>query len=904
MIISVILRVFVCTLLLLCFTLCWSQKPSLDLEAVQHFPTLTNISAISGDGAYVYYVVNNNDSQKTATLFIRSLTDHYIREVTGLPMYFSNIQFSLDADKLLFLVADTLYILDLKTRKQKYIAGCMSFDVGGKGHNTWLAVHLENDEFQLVNLHSGAVQQFSGVVNFLLASSGKTLILKSKTTSGVQLQWVNPCNKQTVNIWKGYRAEEFVVDHQESQLAFTTTDTLSRKSETSIWLYKHGQRQAKCIVDDCRIQDSGLSVSASGLEFSTNGDKLFFNCNSRFQTRVSSTVSANVDIWNYKDQFLQSEQLLKTSQPIPLTAVHLSTGRIIILKSISDVSLSIINKAKNSDQLLTFNSVNSWEEYRRADQRPDVVIVNCLDGKRKTIIHKKQQILSAGLNFSPAGNYVYWYDVQTRGFYTYELGREKTVNVSTRLNVPLFQETSDYIRKPDPYSRSVSWQEDDESMLVYDQYDIWKLDPKGIKPPINITNGFGRKNKIVFRLIEDNNMSSNFSVSKQSDIVVCAFDETTKANGFFRTSLSGGKQPVQLAMSNSVYYFPSNFSFAQFSTFIRKAQNKSVCLLMHESATESPNYVVTSDFKSFVKITDINPQRKFNWLTSELVRYTTSSGKESTGILYKPENFDSAKKYPVIVYVYERYADAVHKFVPAELAYAAINIPLMVSSGYVVFLPDIQYTTGQPGESVYEFVMSGVEKIKKELWVDAARLGIQGHSFGGYEVNYLITRTKQFAAAASGAGDVNLISAAGDILKGGSDNHAYVEFGQYRMKDHLWQNPESYIKNSPIFFLDKVTTPLLIMHNKNDAAVNWAQAIELFTGLRRLGKKVWMLQYDGEGHLLYNPANQYDFSLRIQQYFDHYLKGAPPPVWMTTGVPAVYKSINTGLQYDSTGATP
>lgn len=234
-----------------------------------------------------------------------------------------------------------------------------------------------------------------------------------------------------------------------------------------------------------------------------------------------------------------------------------------------------------------------------------------------------------------------------------------------------------------------------------------------------------------------------------------------------------------------------------------------------------------------------------------------------------------------------------------------MSAPYFVSNGYLVFYADIHYKIGDPGVSTYDYVVSAAKMMAQQPYVDAKRMGIQGHSWGGYEVNALVTQTGLFAAAASAAGKADLVSSSGIPKVGGMDWHDMIEVGQCRMGVSIWENTAAYLRNSPVYGADKVTTPLLIMHNKKDPVVDWStDGLQFFTHLRRLNKKVWMLQYDDAGHTLNSDKDMLDYTRRLQQFFDYYLKNAAPPVWMTRGVPAALKGIDTGLEYDDSGVRP
>ena len=287
-------------------------------------------------------------------------------------------------------------------------------------------------------------------------------------------------------------------------------------------------------------------------------------------------------------------------------------------------------------------------------------------------------------------------------------------------------------------------------------------------------------------------------------------------------------------------------------------------------------------FRTEQKLTDINPwQEDYNWGTVEMVYWKTEDGIDAEGLLYKPEDFDPAKKYPMLVYFYEKDSDGLYTYKTPAPSRSIINIPYCVSNGYIVFVPNIYYTDGHPGQSAMRSIMPGVDMLCQNPWVDSEKMALQGQSWGGYQTAYMITQTDRFAAAGAGAPVSNMTSAYGGIRwESGRSRQSQYEHTQSRIGKDLWEGFDLYIENSPVFFAPNVKTPLLIMHNDNDGAVPWYQGIEYFMALRRLGKPAWMLQYNGEAHNLVHRHNCMDYSVKLMEFFDHYLKGAPKPSWM------------------------
>jgi dipeptidyl aminopeptidase/acylaminoacyl peptidase len=336
----------------------------------------------------------------------------------------------------------------------------------------------------------------------------------------------------------------------------------------------------------------------------------------------------------------------------------------------------------------------------------------------------------------------------------------------------------------------------------------------------------------------------------------------------------------------------------------RKAQDADVLMFTRQSFTEFPDVWVSGmQVSDMRKLTAENtePMARYLWGSAELVEWTSLDGIQLQGILYKPENFDPTQKYPMITYFYERMSDTYHLHYPPVPHRSRISPTFYTSRGYMVFVPDIVYRIGYPGESAMNSIMPGVTKILDRGYVDRQNLALQGHSWGGYQIAFMVTRTDMFRAAAPGAPVGNMVSAYSALrLETGVHRQFQYERTQSRLGGNLWEMPIRYLENSPVFWLDKVNTPLLIMHNDLDGAVPFAQGLELYLGLRRLGKPAWLINYVGEPHWPTTVANKRDWNIRMQQFFDHYLTGAPAPLWLREGVPAIMRDRTLGYE---TGVT-
>jgi dipeptidyl aminopeptidase/acylaminoacyl peptidase len=408
--------------------------------------------------------------------------------------------------------------------------------------------------------------------------------------------------------------------------------------------------------------------------------------------------------------------------------------------------------------------------------------------------------------------------------------------------------------------------------LLYDRYDIWSVAPDGASNEsgaVNLTQSAGRKGHLIFRYVKLD--PEEESVDTSRPLLLHAENDDTYEAGFYR--LESG-MVHKLVMSAREYGAPV------------KANDADVFAVTAGSFSEYPDIEVTdATMKEMHRASNANPQKEgLSWGTSELVSYVNADGVHLHAALYKPENFDPKKKYPMLVYIYERLARNVNHFVDPRPSHT-INFSYYTSNGYLVLTPDIVYTEGYPGQSALKCVLPAIQAMVDRGFVNPDAIGIQGHSWGGYQIAYMITQTNRFRAAAAGAPVANMTSAYDGIRWGsGLPRQFQYEKTQSRIGGSLWEYPMRFIENSPLFQADRIRTPLLMIHNDADDAVPWYQGIEFFLALRRLGKEVYMFSYNGEPHGLRRRPNQKDYTLRLQQYFDHYLKGSPAPDWMVHGI--------------------
>ncbi len=640
---------------------------------------------------------------------------------------------------------------------------------------------------------------------------------------------------------------------------------------------------------------AGMAVSENGkVQFSKDGARLFFGIAAAPKPEPKDKPDPiKVDIWSWKDPFLQPMQKVQAEEEKKrsfMAVLHLAAtaargkaaaSPFVCLgaEDLPDVSLS-----ENADRALgvtdvPYRQLVSWDrEYN------DAYLVDLRTGARTQVQAKAPY----AARLSPAGNYLLWFDDADKNYHSYRIADGKTFNLTAKLTVPLTQEEWDTPVSAPPYGPA-GWTAGDRSILLYDRYDIWEITPDAATAPRCVTQGIGRRDKVEFRYVGLD--PEEKAIPEKTPLLLAASDDTTKASGAWRVTLAGGAAPTKVLMRDKMI---GGF---------RKAKDADVYVFTQQSFEEFPDlWLGGTDLAAAKKVSAANPQQAdYAWGREELIDYVNADGRRLQAILIKPDDFDPSKKYPMMVTFYERQADMLHRYFPPSPG-TSINMSRYVSNGYVVLEPDVVYEIGYPGPSSLKCVVPAVETVLAMGFVDPKRVGVQGHSWGGYQISYLVTQTDLFAAAQAGASVVNMTSAYGGIRWGSGMSRAFqYEKTQSRIGAPLWEKPQLYMLNSPLFWVDRVHTPYLTIHDDEDDAVPWYQGIEFFSALRHLGREAYMFNYNGEKHGLRERANQKHWTVHQDEFFDHFLKGAPKPEWMEKGVPYIERGTR---DIDSLYATP
>ena len=758
----------------------------------------------------------------------------------------------------------------------------------------------EGTDLILRRFIDGKEKTFKLVSEYYFDKKGNKLLIETTksskdTNSKAMVLLYDLYGERTDTLLKGCNdCKNYVFDEEGKQLAFVAESDSVTKALTKfykLWYYANGQDSAKLLVDKNTVgMKVGNTISENAnLIFSKDGKKIFFGTAPIKAPKDTTLVDfelARLDVWHYNDDYLQPQQLKQLDQELKRSytaVINIGYDKVVQLGAENAERISLVNEGNADWVLAETNKGNRKEIQWTGNAKISAYVINTNDGTKKLVLANAV----ANSNASPAGKYVYWYDDVKRNYFTYDVASGITKNVTEKIKVPLYDEENDVPDYPNPYG-VMGWSKNDEALFVYDRYEVWEINFSTGKYAAIIDNVASnpRKNKKTYRYISTDREQRFIQYGEP--LLMRVFDNTTKQSDLCIAVLGSPNLLLNEGLSKNSFGLPL------------KAKNADAYIYTKENYTTAPNLFFDEKLNNATQLSDINPQQKeYNWGTAELFKWKTYDGKQSEGIIYKPENFDPKKKYPMISYFYEKLSDGLYGYQPPSPTPSRLNISFFVSRGYVVFAPDISYTTGHPGNDAYNYIVSGVRAIVKLGYVDSTKLGLQGQSWGGYQTAILITKTKLFAAAWAGAPVANMTSAYGGIRWGSGLNRQFqYEKTQSRIGATLWEKQNLYIENSPLFHLPKVTTPLVIMHNDADDAVPWYQGIELFAGLRRLNKPVWLLVYNNEVHNLMERKNRKDIQIREQQFFDWKLKGEKPAAWLTDGVPAIQKGIDWGLKVE------
>jgi len=746
-------------------------------------------------------------------------------------------------------------------------------------------VHLDsNRQTNLDFVHEASIDSTSAYLAYSVAdTSGNENALYSMELADGDNQPVQLRSKPF-----GYY-NNLTWDHKRERLAFTESelDTANKflPSDAQLTVWSAPDDEMRVVAEPDESPENYRFRSNNNLTWSHDGNRLFYGLMDAKMVQLEeqkpdedSLTSENLYdtgrvlddvesmVWHWDDPLIKTHeknQWNREKNKLYMAVYHFDEDRSVQL---SDFDMPDISITQNTTKLigssdLPYRKLITWDGWYR-----DYYVVDTKTGSREQIQEKQR----FGASLSPDGNFITWFNGED--WFLKNLNTDAVQNLTEEISTPFYNEDND---RPEPAGSYgvAGWTEDDRAVMIYDKYDIWQFDTSD-GSFFSVTDGAGRSENKIFRIYDLDPETPSFESNER--LLLTMYHDMDKNYGFYEAR--AGRSGVSRVMEEEKKF-----------SILEKARESDAILFTAEKYDEYPNLYLAGDrrFRNPEQLTNLyeDLNDRWDWGHAELVEWLNADGRKVQGVLIYPGDYDPEKRYPVLVYYYSRFSQRLHDFNHPFTNHRPV-FAQYASDGYAVFLPDIWFDIGEPGYSATKNLVPGVQRLVEMGVADPDGLGLHGHSWSGYQTAFVITQTDIFSAAVAGAPVSNMTSAYSGIRWGsGLARQFQYEQSQSRLGVSMWENLQPYIENSPVFFADRINTPLLLQFGDDDGAVPWYQGIEMYLAMRRLQKDAVFLHYKGEPHHLQKYPNKLDYAIKMKEYFDHYLKGTPAPKWITDGVP-------------------
>ena len=738
------------------------------------------------------------------------------------------------------------------------------------------------------NLASGTEREIPEVRSYAFAHDGDALAYAVASADegrdGMYAQRLSAGAETTVHA-AARASYSSVTWSEDGTLAFLSTqEDKDGKPTPSTTLMAWKWAEARALASEDDAPDGWLIPVGAPVQWSDDGAQLYFGWRPRHADEPAAPAAPDeaeesfdaydteailsgrgVDVWHWQDPVINPQQKIvwNREQSRTYRAVHhVADGRTVALanQDLPDVDVSANGRVTLGRSDLPYRWASTW-----TGGATDVYVVDVGTGAATEVV---KGLTGGRPDLSPGGRFVAYWDAGD--YHLYDVATKATRNVTQGLGVDFANEDHDTPDEPGGYGVG-GWTDGDAAVLIYDKFDIWVVPTDGGRAWM-LTDGKGRQERRQYRVIDTDPDTEALGAREQ--LLLSSYNDVRKNFGFYRARMD---RPGVTRLLEEDRRFQ----------FRAKAADADVVMFTREDYDEFPDlWVAKPDFSDARRVTDVNPDiADFAWGTSELTEWRSADGTLLQGVVIKPGNYEPGKRYPVLVYYYELFSQRLHEFNEPAVNHRP-SFPLYASNGYVIFLPDVRFEIGRPGYSATKAIVPGVQHLIDMGLADPDAMALHGHSWSGYQTAQVVTQTDIFKTAVTGAPVANMTSAYSGIRWGsGLARQFQYEKGQSRLSGSLWEARDEYVDNSPVFFADRINTPMLILHGDKDDAVPWYQSIELYLAMRRLGKEAVFLQYRDEPHHPQKYANKLDWAVKMKEWLDYYLKGAPPAAWITQGLP-------------------
>jgi len=716
------------------------------------------------------------------------------------------------------------------------------------------------------------------VTDYTISKDGSYIVYVENLKDSSSVKLLNLVTSETKKLGEAIDFKQLNFDERVSKLVFLQSNDTTKTKAYQLYMHDLKLNKTSQLIDTTQsIIPKGKSVSENRtMQFSKNGKLLYFGvAETPIEAAKDSLLESEkpkLDLWHYADTRLQTQQLVQLKTDLKQTDLYVYHFDDLSYVALTNDTLSPEIDLENERAILLAKSNEKYAlDYQwDVSEKEDIYAINLKSGERKLL--QKEVRYSADLSSKSDQLITFDFDTKQYQSLNIETGEKQCLTCDSK-DVDWLYDVNGMPIDAGPRG-FFGWNKGGTICYLKSRFDLYSYDFSTRKLTC-VSNHEGKNRNIEF---EARKWDYDSSFVDLSNVYLNGLNRATKGTHIYE--YIDGKFVQTLYLDEDVID-------------LKKSKSGENRTMRSTTVSKYPEVMIAkNDWSDLKQISATNPsQSEYNWAEVELVKWKSYKGIALEGLLYRPENYDSTKKYPMIAYFYELYSDRLHNYYSPKPTASIVYPTEYASAGYFVFIPDIRYEEGHPGNSAYDCIMSGTDAILKLYpTIDESRLGLQGQSWGGYQTAQLITMTKRYKAAMAGAPVSNMFSAYGGIRWGSGVNRQFqYEKTQSRIGKTIWESPELYVENSPLFHLPNVTTPLLIMHNDGDGAVPWYQGIELYNGLRRLKKPCWLLNYNEDDHNLLKNANRIDLSIRMRQFFDYYLNNQAAPKWLIEGIPAVKK---------------
>ncbi len=872
---------------------------------------------LSKDGNWLNYQVNNGDLDKNIFIYNtntkvkkeiknadraifsdNSMWMAYTKALTGKEAKKLEKNKQKDKDKKSKKKPKNIGLINLKTNDTLEFKDVENFKFSGT--ESFIAMKRIKDKVNTLivkNLTSNVEISFGNVSEYAWQDKGTLLafVIKTKDSVGNAIQLYDP-NTGNIKVLDHKKAVYQNLKWRKESNDLFAIRTVKNKDykdnsyDLLLWKGLNTKKSSHHVFDPTKYSNfpKDTRLLSRGISFSEDGNIVFFNTfnwdkemkkkdiskkdtvqqGNKKEVKKQKDVTADdeapaVEIWNSKDRVIipaQKKSRMKDLAEPKLAKWNIKTNKFVLLE---DDLTETVQLQVDNEILIGLDRTPYDFEAMFGRPNDDVYTVNTNTGGKKKVLSKINQVWDV----SPNDQFFVY--LNKDNLHLFNINKGKTSNITQGLDAVFINFESDHPLPQKPAFGFGGWAKDSKSFFIYSEFDVWQIFINGSKSK-KITNG--KKDNIIYRITKLDRSVENIDTSKP--VYFTMFGKWTKKSGIaFGTP---GKNIKTLIYKDAKISWPS------------KAKNANSILFTEQSYTQSSNLFLTNTtYDTPKQISNTNTfQKEYAWGKNVLVEYINAGGKKAQGILYYPANYVKGKKYPMITYIYEKLSNGLHSYIPPSRT-SYYNTTVWVQNGYFVFNPDVEFIKGKPGESSTKVLENAVKAVVERGDVDAKRVGLIGHSWGGYQAGYVPTQTNIFAASVAGAGLTELISMNLAVTPafGGRPENDHFEVGQERMGSAPWKSPDNYLRNSSVMQIEKLNTPILFEVGDNDQNVNWSQGIAYYNAARRAGKPFVLLVYAKEGHGLRNKKNQIDYQQRILKWFGHYLKDEKAEDWILNGIP-------------------